>query len=193
MSNLKCIIESCTSQRRSAQYCANHYYSFKRYGDPLYKQRVMNQIEWIRRVVQEETDECVIWPHHVVSGYGIVSFNGKPTPAHRAALILFTGQNPAEMHACHGACHNRLCINPRHLSWQTPKQNAADKHRDGTAQVGVNSPRTRLTEMDVAAIRQRRKSGEIYRTIAVDFGISIAAIQRICANTSFHNLLSEID
>jgi hypothetical protein len=148
----------------------------------------MNQIQWLRDAIQQETDECIIWPFHSVSGYGVVAFNGKPTPAHRVALILATDQNHAEMYACHGECHNRSCINPRHLGWQTAKQNAADKHRDGTSQEGANHPLTRLTEDDVIVIRQRRHSGEIYRTIASDYGMTISAIQYICTGKSFRSL-----
>lgn len=190
MSKQNCIVDGCSKQRYSADYCQSHWYSFKKYGDPLHKKRATNMLEWIRKIVQEDTPECVVWPHPVATRYKMIKFQGEYVPAHRVSLILFTGEDPKELYACHGECHNRLCINPRHLSWQTPVQNAADKYRDGTAQYGSKNPSAKLSEADIVVIRQRRQAGEVYRTIAEDYGVTITAICDACNGKSFAEVLN---
>jgi hypothetical protein len=71
--------------------------------------------------VDLETDECIIWPYSDAWKISI-----KSCERHH-------GSRPGpEYEACHGPCHNQLCFNPKHLSWQTTKQNALDRHRDKT-------------------------------------------------------------
>jgi hypothetical protein len=45
--------------------------------------------------------------------------------AHRAALVLATGENPPEQDACH-VCDNTVCCNPRHLFWGSHRYNMMD-------------------------------------------------------------------
>lgn len=45
--------------------------------------------------------------------------------AHRAALMLATGEDPPDKDACH-ACDNTICCNPKHLSWGTHRENMRD-------------------------------------------------------------------
>ena len=54
------------------------------------------------------------------------------------ALIIHTAQDYDNLLAAHGPCHNRACVNPHHLSWQTHKQNMNDKIRDGTSHIDIN-------------------------------------------------------
>jgi hypothetical protein len=77
--------------------------------------------------------------------------------------------NP-EYEAIHGPCHDRDCINYRHLSWGTPKQNSQDRKRDGTQTLnrGSDNGQAKLTGEDVMEIRK----------FYYNYGLSQAAIMR---------------
>jgi HNH endonuclease len=91
-------------------------------------------LDTFEELVLIETDDCVVWPHGTdKGGYGVVRFDGFTRPVHRVALERHVGPPPTPEHkAAHGPCHNRRCMNYRHLSWKTNAENLADKLRDGT-------------------------------------------------------------
>ena len=71
----------------------------------------------------KKTDNC----HHWIAakqkqGYGMFSFNGKSTPAHRFAYLLYKGEI-AENMVVHQTCEANDCVNPEHLVLQTKSQN----------------------------------------------------------------------
>ena len=71
----------------------------------------------------KKTDSC----HHWIAakqkqGYGMFSYNGKSTPAHRFAYLLYKGEI-AENMVVHQTCEANDCVNPEHLVLQTKSQN----------------------------------------------------------------------
>lgn len=80
------------------------------------------------------TDRCVEWPHgRDRDGYGVCYLapagdrHQLKTSAHRVVALLTYGDPPEPaMHAAHG-CHNRACINPKHLHWATAQQNIRER------------------------------------------------------------------
>ena len=143
------------------------------HGDPLYlsKDRTPRGelMKFSRETVANPPKECVVWPYGHSMGYGKVMFEKRVQQAHRVALILHSGKNPRKLHACHGPCHNRLCINPLHLSWQTQLENSNDMLRDGTRLLGEQIHFAKLTEHQVRAIRNDPRR---HRIIAEDHGIT---------------------
>lgn len=68
-------------------------------------------------------------------------------------LKMFVGPRPEGHHAAHndGNKHNNALDN---LRWATPPDNNADKWKHGTQQCGERGPAAKLTEAEVARIRE---------------------------------------
>lgn len=130
-----------------------------------------------------ESDECFVWPYVTNSkGYGVIYIDGGPSPVHRLALSLVHPTSDPSLLACHGPCHTPPCFNPRHLTWQSPVQNAIDRHRDGT----MNS---KLTEADVRSIRAWHDDGATYQWLADSFGVHPATVANVCCRHSWKHVI----
>lgn len=69
------------------------------------------------------TDDCHLWTAaKQKQGYGMFSYAGKSTPAHRFAYLLYKG-DIAENMVVHQTCETNECVNPEHLVLQTKSQN----------------------------------------------------------------------
>lgn len=148
----------------------------KKYGAPM---------AFLRAAVTAQTDECISWPFgkFVRNGYGAVWFNNKQRCAHRAALILATGQDRAGYDAAH-SCNQRACINPRHLSWKTRFENAQDKHAHGTIVRGEACRGSKLTEAQVTEIVQRFDA-QSHVEIARFYGVAPQTITAIANGSTW--------
>ena len=114
------------------------------------------------------------------SGYGTISFGNKNCLVHRVAFEEFCGEIPAG-HEIRHRCHNRICINPEHLTTGTHKQNMNDMVVSGRSKykTGVDNPRARLSESDVIAIRGKLRSGETLTGLALVYNVTPQNIYRI--------------
>ena|SRR3990167_760739 len=74
---------------------------------------------------------CIVWiGRRNRRNYGIISYKGRTTRAHRIAYALTHGELPAGVFVCH-ACDNPPCIHPDHLWVGTAADNNADCDRKG--------------------------------------------------------------
>lgn len=115
---------------------------------------------------------CLWWPFsRDTKGYGNFGYHGKPRSAHRFMCELVHGAPPTpEHHAAHSCDNGHLgCVNPRHLSWQTPSANAIDKRRTG--RYATQGSRFKLTPLAVAEIRAMRGI-KTQERLAAQFGVS---------------------
>ena len=180
MTTLKaCSIDGCDSPHFGRSWCKAHYTRWRRHGDPVKTVRspAGAALAWIKNVADNPPEGCAVWPFPTNdTGYGQLRWEGGKIAAHRLALVLHSGRNPRELFASHGPCHNPVCCNPLHLSWQTPKENTADRLRDGTDNRGVKHNLAKLSDSDVIAIRQ---DGRPQRVIANSYGVNQALIWRI--------------
>lgn len=126
-----------------------------------------------------------------VEGYGRTRLHGKTVLAHRLSYCLANNVtlldlNKSKLLVRH-RCDNPPCCNPAHLHLGTHAQNMADRTERGRwgGSRGVDVNTNKVTEADVLAIRQRRRSGEIARTIADDFSIHINSVYAICSGQNW--------
>jgi hypothetical protein len=115
------------------------------------------------------------------AGYGQVWASGKMTTSHRRAWELSNGPIPAGLEVCH-KCDNKRCARPGHLFLGTHAENMADHQAKGRARAPRNeaSPAAKLTDQQVAEIRQRRADGETLQALGDAFGVHHSTILRIC-------------
>lgn len=144
--------------------------------------RIGEARRFIDQAVASATDDCIPWPYGIGSGgYGLLKQGAKMVPAHRLTLELSKGGPPSpEMVAAHApqACHNRACVNPRHLRWATQAENNRDRQADGTQahNKGELAGPAKLTDAQVVAIRA---DGRPHSAIATEYGVAQSTISRI--------------
>lgn len=126
---------------------------------------------------------CWEWEKsRLLDGYGIIRIDGRNVLAHRASYEAFRGPISAEM-VCH-TCDNPPCCNPWHLFLGDNSANQKDRVLKGRWAPpvdlrGSRHPKSKLTEDDVLAIRQRFSVGESQSTLARVFGVSQSMISLI--------------
>jgi hypothetical protein len=105
-------------------------------------------------------------------GYGQVTIEQNSFAVHRlSAAIFFAFDLASPLLICHH-CDNPRCFNPDHLFVGTHADNSGDMVRKGRSCNGETNPNSKLTELDVMAIRQRYLSGESQLAIANDYGVN---------------------
>lgn len=125
-------------------------------------------------------DDCIMWPHgKKPNGYGTVYWDGKTRCASRLMCELTYGEpSDPSLEAAH-SCGNRLCINPKHLSWKTPKENQADRLLHGTDARGENNANAKLPDDVIPLIREELARGTKQRVLAERYGVHQTLISQI--------------
>lgn len=122
-------------------------------------------------------NECLAWPYKCVpSGYGLAVVGGVQKRASRWMCILAHGEPPFPKAEAAHSCGNASCVNPTHLRWATPKQNAADKNIHGTVVRGERNGKTRLSKDDIIEIRNAAPDLNLLMN---KFGVSKGCISKI--------------
>lgn len=136
--------------------------------------------DFVALALVSDTDSCIMWPFAVrkSSGYGA---HNTPRPekrnvdAHRHVCTLAHGVAPTNLHEAAHACGWKLCINPKHLSWQLHIINMADAVNAGTLRGGGRG-RQRLFAREREYIKS---SGKSLLVLASEFDMEPSHIGRV--------------
>jgi len=132
----------------------------------------------------EKTDGCWLWRAGVRrkdEGYGQFFFDGKPTPAHRMAMMLQgVILSPDEVVAHH--CDNPPCVRPDHLFVTTNEGNTADRESKGRGAKKERNGNAHLSDDDVARIREAALFGARTSDLVKVWGTSRNHIWRLVNN-----------
>lgn len=127
----------------------------------------------------------VVNPIKTSSGYPAVNLtkSGVRKQMHIHVLVLetFVGKRPDKYEACHNN-GNRLDYRLDNLRWDTRKNNHADMHKHGTAQIGKNANRPKLNKYLASEIKT---SNLMVKELAEKYGVSKTQIWRIKTNKSW--------
>ena len=120
----------------------------------------------------------------VTHGYEAVNlsfshYESITTRVHRMVLSAFIGPPPfAGAIAAHND-GNRRNNRVDNLRWASAIENQADRLRHKTEYRGVMVRQAKLKDADILTILRRARSGEMYKHIARDYGVSISTVSLI--------------
>ena len=123
--------------------------------------------ETLAAALASSTDDCIIWPHSHNGDHPTMTVGGRRLYPHVVACVASSGPQPPGMEASH-TCGRSLCVNPRHLTWETHGDNCRRRRGHGTQPRGETHGRAKLTAADVALIRTDPRS---HAQVAAAYGM----------------------
>ncbi len=125
---------------------------------------------------QHPVSDCILHEGTVVAnGYGRVNSEY----AHRVAYEEIHGPIPEGKLVRH-LCNVKLCVNVEHLALGTRVENYADARKIGAHAHGSRNGQARLTEEDIATIRELGKT-VAQHVIGTMYGVHQSTIGRVLA------------
>lgn len=173
---INCQAPDCTRGAKAAGLCIAHYLRKRANGTfETKKAHPLTRRAFMEAAIASETDDCILWPFGKdKAGYGTIRINGNRATVNRQVCERVYGF--ANGLLSRHSCHNKACINPRHLSWGTPMQNVHDSIAVGAMQRGERNGHAKLTQNDVIEIRSSKVTANEF---AKRLGVSARYIGQI--------------
>ncbi|WP_320537698.1 HNH endonuclease [Pseudarthrobacter sp. IC2-21] len=131
---------------------------------------------------RREPGGCLTWTaYRTADGYGQFSFNGRRIGAHRAAWMIFTGEELTSHQCILHNCDNPPCVEITHLRVGTSAENTAEKIARGRSFYigGERHGAARIPEETIVRIRLMLAEGMTHERIAAEVGCSRTHITNI--------------
>lgn len=125
------------------------------------------------RYTPDNDSGCWLWAGtRTKDGYGVMRWRGVTYRAHMLSLELAGTPRPEGALACH-RCDTPRCVNPEHLYWGSPADNARDAQERGRLPVGLAHHNSKLTPAAVMAIRESSAPNAVLASI---YGVTRQAV-----------------
>lgn len=171
-----CLVAYCQKEAKKVGYCTNHYYAFRKYGDPTklaQKQHHGLTLKERFDVYTKRKDGCWEWVgYRDPNGYGRMDVSDRPMLAHRVSYLVHYGSIPDGMAVLH-KCDQPKCVNPEHLFLGTQADNVRDMHAKGRARKrALRGPEHGMAKLDERKVRAIRAWQGSLKDIAARYGIT---------------------
>lgn len=135
------------------------------------------------KIAFEPNTGCWLWAGETdgQDGYGRMKIVNRLVRCNRISMFLYKGGNLLDDRYVLHHCDVRLCVNPDHLYFGTPKNNIDDMDRRGrrTKLFGSDHQNSKLNETYVRIIKEAFVHGFTNKDIATYFRISRGTIYSI--------------
>lgn len=185
----RCSIPECRKPVKAKGWCNGHYRRWAANGDPLSGGTWSGEpVKWIRDVALTfRSDDCLPWPFaKSLDGRSAIRLDGVHMSASRAVCIMTHGAPPSsDYHACHSCGMGHLaCVNPSHIRWGSPLQNAREWRRHVSKGVSARPESEVLDVFAVISIRTTDKRLSLSQ-VSKKYGISVSHASRVRRGVSW--------
>ena len=158
---------------------------------PPKKAEPIDFLSWMMsdRVSKDDGNGCKIWQGlHNRGGYGVVRFRGSVRNAHRVSFHIANASVDINGKEVRHLCHNRSCINPRHLAIGDRLDNSNDTRAAGR----FSRANAKLTDADaLALLNDWDTGGYTQKQLADKYGVSFGIANAIIRRVRYRHLKSE--
>jgi hypothetical protein len=144
-----------------------------------------DSLVWLLRAIQQETDDCILWPFgKYADGYACLGMH----KVHRLVLRATAGEPSTDKAMALHSCDVRECVNPRHLRWGSALDNFRDAQERDRVAVGERHGNALLTVAQVEDIRAAAMRGITGAELALRYGVSQSTISAVVRRKNWRHL-----